>query len=74
MCKLYVALIAKRGRIQSYLETLKRQELITEFIEVLWYSTMDQVRVRFGPYPGIRVCVFGCPSLGAVDYPNQNVI
>lgn len=39
------ALIAKRGRIQSYLDTLKRQELITEFDEVLWYGTVDQVRV-----------------------------
>ena len=39
------ALIAKRGRLQSYLDTLKRQELITEFDEVLWYGTVDQVRV-----------------------------
>jgi hypothetical protein len=72
------ALIAKRGRIESYLDTLNWQELITEFDEVLWYGTVDQVRVRLGSYPGIRVCVFGCPSLGGryhliVDYPNQNV-
>ena len=39
------ALIAKRGRIQSYLDTLNRQDLITEFDEVLWYSAVDQVRV-----------------------------
>lgn len=39
------ALIAKRGRIQSYLDTLNRQELITEFDEELWYGTVDQVRV-----------------------------
>ena len=39
------ALIAKRGRIQSYLDTLKRQELITEFDEVLWYGMVDKVRV-----------------------------
>lgn len=38
-------LIAKRGRIQNYLDTLNRQELITEFDEVLWYGTVDQVRV-----------------------------
>lgn len=40
------ALIAKRGRIQSYLDTLKNQELITEFDEVLWYGTVEQVRVK----------------------------
>ena len=39
------ALIAKRGRIQSYLDTLKPQELITEFDEVLWYGMVDQVLV-----------------------------
>ena len=39
------ALIAKRGRLQSYLDTLKRQELITEFDEVLWYGMVDQARV-----------------------------
>ena len=39
------ALIAKRGRIQSYLETLQRQDLITEFDEVLWYGSVDQVLV-----------------------------
>ncbi|MEA4899046.1 MAG: hypothetical protein VB115_12510 [Christensenellaceae bacterium] len=38
------ALIAKRGLLQTYLETLKRQALITEFDEVLWYGTVDQVR------------------------------
>ena len=39
------ALIAKRGRIQSHLETLNRQELIIEFDEVLWYGMVEQVRV-----------------------------
>lgn len=39
------ALIAERGRIQSYLDTLKRQELITEFDEALWYGMADQVSV-----------------------------
>ncbi len=39
------ALIAKRGQIQSYLETLENQELITEFDEVLWHGMVDQVRV-----------------------------
>ena len=39
------ALVAKRGRIQSYLDTLKPQELIAEFDEVLWYGMVDQVRV-----------------------------
>ncbi len=39
------AVIAKRGRIQSYLDTLKRQELVADFDEVLWYGTVDQVRV-----------------------------
>lgn len=39
------ALISKRGRIQSYLDTLKNQGLITVFDEVLWYGTVDQVRV-----------------------------
>jgi len=39
------ALIAKRGRLQSYLDTLKQQELIAEFDEVLWYCMVDQVRV-----------------------------
>jgi site-specific DNA recombinase len=38
-------LIANRGQIQCYLETLKNQELIAEFDEVLWYGTMDQARV-----------------------------
>ena len=38
-------LTAKRGRIQSYLDTLKRKELIAEFDEVLWRGTVDQVRV-----------------------------
>jgi len=37
-------LIAKRGHLQSYLDTLKRQELITEFDVVLWYGIVDQVR------------------------------
>ena len=36
-------LIAKRGRIQNYLGTLQRQELITEFDEVLWYGTVERV-------------------------------
>lgn len=40
------ALIAKRGRIQSYLDTLQGQELITEFDEALWYGTVDQMRVK----------------------------
>ena len=40
------ALIAKRGRLQSCLDTLKRQELIAEFDEVLWHGTVDQVRVK----------------------------
>ena len=39
------ALIAKRGCLQSYLDTLKQQELIAEFDEVLWYGAVDQVRV-----------------------------
>ena len=39
------ALIAKRGRIQSYLDTLKRQDLITEFDEVLWYGMVELVLV-----------------------------
>ena len=39
------ALIAKRGCLQSYLDMLKRQELITEFDEVLWYGMVDQVQV-----------------------------
>ena len=39
------ALIAKRGRIQSYQNILKRQELITEFDEALWYGTVNHVRV-----------------------------
>jgi site-specific DNA recombinase len=39
------ALIAKRGQIQSYLETLQRQELIAELDEMLWYGMVDQVRV-----------------------------
>ena len=37
--------IAKSGHLQSYLETLKWQELINEFDEVLWYGMVDQVRV-----------------------------
>ena len=36
-------LIAKRGQLQSYLDTLQRQELITEFDEVLWHGMVDQV-------------------------------
>ena len=39
------ALIAKRGRLQSYLDMLKRQGLVAEFDEVLWYGMVDQVRV-----------------------------
>lgn len=39
------ALIAKRGRLQSYMDTLKRQGLITEFDEVLWHGMVNQVRV-----------------------------
>jgi chromosome segregation ATPase len=39
------ALIAKCRHLQSYLDALKRQELITEFDEVLWYGTVDQVQV-----------------------------
>ncbi len=39
------ALIAKRGQIQSYLDTLENQDMITEFDEVLWHGMMDQVRV-----------------------------
>jgi hypothetical protein len=39
------ALIAKRVRLQNYLETLKEQELINEFDEALWYGTVEQVRV-----------------------------
>ena len=42
------ALIAKRGRIQSYLDTLNQQKLIAEFDEVLWYGTMDQVGLLSG--------------------------
>jgi site-specific DNA recombinase len=39
------ALIAKRGQIKSYLDTLRTQGLITEFDEALWYGTVDQIRV-----------------------------
>lgn len=39
------ALIAKRDQIQSYLDTLENQNLITEFDEVLWHGMVDQVRV-----------------------------
>ena len=39
------ALIAKRGRLQSYLDTLKQQELITEFDEMLLYGMVNQIRV-----------------------------
>ncbi len=39
------ALIAKRGQIQSYLDTLDNQNLITKFDEVLWHGMVDQVRV-----------------------------
>jgi hypothetical protein len=39
------ALIAKRGRIQSYLKTLKDQQHIVEFDEALWYGTVAQMRV-----------------------------
>jgi site-specific DNA recombinase len=55
------SLIAKRGRIQSYLDTLKQQELITKFDEVLWYGTVDQVcatqggRLRFIFKDGIEI-------------------
>lgn len=42
------ALIAKRGRIQSYLETFKYQQLISEFDEVLWYGVIDHVLVTPG--------------------------
>jgi hypothetical protein len=35
------ALIAKLGRLQSHLDTLKRQKLIPEFDEVLWYGTVE---------------------------------
>ena len=34
--------------LHSYLETLSRQDLITEFDEVMWYGTEDQERVRAG--------------------------
>ena len=36
------ALIAMRGRIQSYPDTLKWQDLIVEFDEVLWYRTVNR--------------------------------
>ena len=39
------ALVAKRGRLQNYLDTLKRQELIAEFDEVVWHGMVDKVRV-----------------------------
>ena len=39
------ALIAMRDQIQNYLETLKRQVLISEFNEALWYGSVDQMRV-----------------------------
>ena len=39
------ALIAKCGQIQSYLETLKNQELIADFDEALWYGTIKKVVV-----------------------------
>lgn len=38
-------LIAKQGKIQDYLETLKKLDLITAFDETLWYVTVHQVRV-----------------------------
>ena len=44
-CEQREAIIAKRGWMQSYLDTLKRQGLIAEFDEALWYGTVDQVRV-----------------------------
>ena len=39
-------LVARRGQIQSYLETLRKQALIPKFDESLWYGTIEQVRIQ----------------------------
>ena len=36
---------AKRGKIMTYLQTLRRADRITEFDETLWYGTVDQAWV-----------------------------
>jgi hypothetical protein len=38
-------LIAKQGKIQSYLEALKKQDLISTYDETLWYGTVYQIRI-----------------------------
>ena len=44
---------AKRSKIVTYLQTLRRTDLITEFDETLWYGTVERVwvsakrRIRF---------------------------
>ena len=36
---------AKRSKIMTYLQTLRKADLITEFDEMLWYGTVDRVWV-----------------------------
>ena len=36
---------AKRSKIMTYLQTLRKADLITEFDETLWYGTVDRVWV-----------------------------
>lgn len=36
---------AKRSKIMTYLQTLRKADLITEFDETLWYGTVEQVWV-----------------------------
>ena len=38
--------IGKRGKLAEYLETLRKQGLISSFNETLWYGTVEQVRVN----------------------------
>lgn len=34
---------AKRSKIMTYLQTLRKADLITELDETLWYGTVDRV-------------------------------
>ena len=36
---------AKRSKIMTYLQTLRKADLISEFDETLWYGTVDRVWV-----------------------------
>lgn len=40
-----IQMIAKRSKIMTYLQTLRKADLITEFDETLWYGTVERVWV-----------------------------